>query len=153
MTSPRHGRGDDHPLAGYLFLLIVAALLFGVARAGIESSRRAQMKTEMREAVEAGTRGDYGEAESKLRALVREHPDEVDALFNLGLAELALEHDQDADALFAKVLALNPKDYDAMVERAAIQKHRGHAAAALEILDAIPAGQGHLRERLLNEWE
>lgn len=155
--TERHGprRDHEHPLAGIVFLLVVAGLVFLGARAGIQSSKHAKLKAEMREAVEAGARGEYDQAESSLRSIAHDHPDDVDALFNLGIAELALEHEDDAYATFERVLTLSPKDYDALAEQAVIHKHKGNRDKALAMLESIPAGEGHVRERLVHEaaWD
>jgi tetratricopeptide (TPR) repeat protein len=141
----------EHPVAGILWLaLVTAALAFG-AKSGIQGSKRAALRNEVREAVEAGERGEYLRAEELLRDVLREEPNDVDALFNLGVADVALDKLDEADEAFTKVLEKNPNDWDALAERATLAERKGKTDEALKTLDRIPEGQGHMTDRLQNE--
>jgi Tfp pilus assembly protein PilF len=142
---------QDHPVAGIIWLVAVGLAIGSGAKAGIEHSRRAKIRSDIREAVQTGERGNYAKAEGMLRDVVREHPGEPDALFNLGVAELGLERIDEADETFGKVLELNPSDWDAVAERATIAQRRGKTEQALSLLDRIPPGEGHIRDRLEGE--
>lgn len=146
---------QDHPIAGLIFLLLAASAIILGAKAGIEGSRKSEVNARIREAVELGRSGEFEEAEARLRAILRRHPDDTDALFNLGVALLARDEDDEADRAFARVLEIVPEDYDALAERAAIQKRRGNVDRAIAILETIPAGKANLKERLARDplWE
>jgi tetratricopeptide (TPR) repeat protein len=147
MSSSAH----DHPIAGFAWLLVAFGLIGLAGKAGIEKSAKSEINQEIRKAVDLGRNGDYQLAEEKLRSVLRRHPSDPDALFNLGVALLAQERDDDADTVFAQVLEVTPDDYDALAERAGIQKRKGRVDEAFALLDKIPVGRGNLKERLAQD--
>lgn len=105
----------------------------------------------IRQAVALGESGELEKAETLLKEIVAQSPDDLDALFNLGIAQLARDRLDDADQTFQQVLAKNPKDYEAVAERAGILARREKVEEALGLLESIPVGQGRLRERLAQD--
>lgn len=151
----------DHPIAGYTFLLLVAVGLAFGSKAAIQHSAEAHEaqkaaaieaeKQRVKDAVAVGQAGDYARAEQLLEALSHERPDDADILFNLGISKAAQEKDDDADKLFARVLELDPKDFDAVAERAGIKRRKNLLDETFILLDKIPVGEGHLKERLMRD--
>lgn len=148
----------DHPVAGFLFLAFAFGLIGVGSKAGMDASREAQRRVAkeqvnkaIRAAVELGQRGEFEQAEEALRKIVKEHPSDPDALFNLGIAQLAVEKDDEADRTFELVLGVSPSDWDAVAERAGIKKRKGDVEGGLALLEKVPPGMGHLPERLAQD--
>jgi hypothetical protein len=95
--------------------------------------------------------GDYPTVIQRLEQLIEKHPNEPGLYLNLGIAQRAAEKLDDADRTFAKVLEMDPNDYDAMAERANIQKEKGNLDAAIDILEKIPPRGGRVDVRLRDD--
>jgi tetratricopeptide (TPR) repeat protein len=155
----------DHPIAAALWLILVGGLIGLGAVKGTEASahhreaektqvvakERKSMSDELEKAIAPGKRGDVEEAITALEALAVKYPGEPAIRLNLGVAYRAAEKLDDADRSFAKVLELDPNDYDALAERATIQLERGDAEAAIAAVERIPANEGRMRERLMDD--
>ena len=75
----------SRPILGALFLFIGLAVAATFAYQLVEGPRRA-INNEINQAIELGRSGSYDDAIAKLEALVAQHPDNADALFNYGVA-------------------------------------------------------------------
>lgn len=149
---------SDHPIAGFAFLAVAFGTIAWGAEYGISTSKRAlaegakkEVNAEVRKAVDVGRGGDFEQAQKMLEEIVAKHPNDPDALFNLGISQTATERDDEADKTFQRVLELAPEDWDAVAERASIKKRKGQVDEALAMLEKIPAGKGHLHERLTQD--
>jgi tetratricopeptide (TPR) repeat protein len=145
----------EHPIAAGTFLIVVAGGIGLFARAGIQSGAhhekeavRAKLNQELDEVLNIARQEDYETAIQRLEKMIDDHPDMPGLYLNLGIAQRAANKLDDADRTFARVLELDPSDYDAMAERANIQKEKGNLEAALDILEKIPEGEGRLYLRL-----
>ena len=70
---------------------------------------------------------------------------------NLGICYRSLDKLDAADRAFARVLQLDPEDWDAVAERATIRITRGDRDQAFEMLASIPANRGQVQERLRSD--
>jgi tetratricopeptide (TPR) repeat protein len=146
---------EDHPIAGGVFLLVVAAAIGFGGKAGIEHSAHTALEHELEEAAKAEEAGQPATAAAILREVLRKSPESTSVMFNLGLTSLELDQDDAADEMFSKVLERKPDDYEAMACRALIMKRKGKVDEALTLLQKIPVGQGRLQEMLQTEsaWQ
>lgn len=106
------------------------------------------VSAEIMEAVMMGEGGNIEGAAKKLREISERHPDNTDALFNLGIALTGLERFDEADRVFQQVLEKEPEDYEAVAERATILLAQGKVEQALALAENIPPGEGRLGLRL-----
>jgi Flp pilus assembly protein TadD len=79
--------------------------------------------------------GDWREAEQTLRALLRVHPNQPDALNLLGIAAGKQGRAPEAEALFRKALAANPALAPAWVNLSEVYRQGGDGMHALETLE------------------
>lgn len=145
---------DNYILSG----LWLAATLGGIGYLGVTRTQETRVEahaqeqvavaSEMRAAIDAANAGRYADAARMLEALQERHPRSNSIRLNLGIAYSALEMFDDADAQFAKVLADNPKDWDAVAERAVLKSLQGDEAGGISLLETIPEGEGQLDKRL-----
>ncbi|MCB9654549.1 MAG: tetratricopeptide repeat protein [Deltaproteobacteria bacterium] len=91
---------------------------------------------------------EFPKMEQALLRLAREHPDNTTILLNLGILQGAQGRIEDAEASFSKVRDLDPEDYDAIAELAAIAELKGQTETALELLEKIPPQKGRMVDRL-----
>jgi Flp pilus assembly protein TadD len=173
MSQPHEAKpGHDHPtrshpFASYGFLLLAAFAILSLAQLGIEhaatvadhhEAHRAdvsQVSHDIMSAVRLGQTGNYLGAAQLLARIVQEHPNNVDAIFNLGVALSAAERYDDAEAAFMRIEELDPKDFNAVAEHAGVKKAQGDERAALSLLESIPAGEGNMKARLAEDprWD
>lgn len=118
-------------------------------RHAAQQSAKEQTKANMMKAIQAANSGQFAEAARMLEALQAEHPTSTSITLNLGIAYSALEMFAEADAQFEKVLEENPKDWDAVAERAKLKALQGDEAAGIAALEGIPEGEGQLDKRLV----
>jgi tetratricopeptide (TPR) repeat protein len=146
---------QDHPIAGTVFLVVAASTIGLLAHAGMRHSADLELAQEIDRAEKEARSGNTAKAEQLLREVVRRSPDKAVAEFDLGLAQLELHEDDEADKSFARVLELDPNDYEAMACRALIFKHKGKVDEALTTLEKIPVGKGRVVDLLENDlsWE
>lgn len=155
---------SKHPLAGGLFLVVAVGLIGFGAYSGIRSGDHrhdgagsppaapvADLNTRIVEAIRMGQGGDVEGAASRLRLVVREHPDNLDALYNLGVALIGTGEIAAAEAQFQRVLELAPGDPDALAELAGIRKDQGDLEGAFAYLNQISTQDEKLRQRLLED--
>jgi tetratricopeptide (TPR) repeat protein len=158
--------GHEHPLIAGAFLTLVVGAVGGAAvykllhpthskHAEAEPDHGtppeiepATVSEQIMAAIRIGEEGDMEAAAEILAVIVRGNPENADALFNLGIALGALERHADADKVFARILELNPKDWEATAERAGLQIAQGKIDDAFAMMDQIPAGEGRLSLRL-----
>lgn len=153
----------EHPVAGTIFLMVMAGALGFGAYSGIKGSRAAAIRHEINEAVDLARAEKYGRAEELLRGVLRRDPQNSVALFNLALVQYGMEcpagtekcYPDRANETFARLLDLRPDDYDAMMYRARILKQKSQVDEALSMLERIPAGKGHVAQMLEQDavWE
>lgn len=148
MTGGIDVKENDHPLAAYTFLFVVTATLGFAAKTGIESGRREALRQRIQEAAEIGDDGKLDQAAELLRSILRQHPSSAEAHFMLGVVLVSENQLDEADASFERALELEPTDWESLAERAVILKLKGQSTDALELLEKIPEGKGHLEERL-----
>lgn len=141
-------REKEHPLVGYAFLALVAALLFFAAKAGLEASRHKLMIEELKAAAEVGDNGELEKSEAMLEKVAAQYPNSPEAAYMLGVVRLRAERLEEADKAFTRALELDPQDWDAVAERATIAKIRGDIETAVAMLEKIPAGHGHVYDRM-----
>lgn len=141
----------NHPIAGIAFLILVGGLIVWAAKSGIEASRAADVKADIIRAVMVGDQGDLQASHALLKALVEAHPENTGALYMLASVEARLGRLDEADQLYARVLDRDPNDWESVAERAGIAKKKGNLDAGLAMLMQIPAGKGHIEERLMDE--
>ena len=113
-----------------------------------EDQRRAEIRQQMRQAIEAAQRQDYQTAERLLVRASEKYPTTPAIWLNLGIAYRAANKLDAADRALARVLDLAPEDWDAVAEQATIQFLRGKADLAFSLLEKIPANQGQVNARL-----
>ncbi len=140
--------------AGAWTLLVAGGIGFG-AVTGFKKSRHATMKEEVAKVIALGKAGRLLDAEEAFQGLAVRYPDEPSVWLNLGIAQRGLHRLPEAAKTFARVNELDPQDYDALAERASIQKLSGDVEGALTFLEEIPAGEGRVRIRLLRDriWQ
>lgn len=128
----------------------VALVVSGLSWIGISARGRneARLKAEINHAVAMGEAGRYGEAKDALAKIVKEEPDNVDALFNFGLAAWGSGDLQAAEHTFVRIGQLAPTDYEASAELAGLYCQLGEHAKALDLLEKVPVGAGNLAARL-----
>src|SRR5262245_61918033 len=107
------GHETDHPIAGVVFLGVMAVLLGVAATAGIKSSREATVRKVREQIVELGDSGATAQAEALAAELAEAHPDNPRVLFLLGRLQLETGKLEEADANFGRVFALEPGNWDA----------------------------------------
>jgi tetratricopeptide (TPR) repeat protein len=134
---------------------VVAGLIGWLAYGGLEKGAhherdalRSKLNAELDQVLAIAQQGDYETAIQKLQQMIVDHPRQPGLYLNLGIAQRAAGKLDDADRTFAKVLEMDPNDYDAMAERANVQKEKGNVDAALDIMEKIPEGQGRIYMRL-----
>lgn len=148
---------DNYLLSGLWLAATVGGIIYlgynGTisAQAEAEAHREAMVREEMVRAIDAGHAGRFADAARMLEALQAEHPDSTSVMLNLGLAYRGLELYDQADAQFQKVLAANPKDWDAVAEHATILKIKGQEQEAFEQLEKVPPGEGQVLVRLTGD--
>lgn len=152
---------SKHPLAGGLFLLVALGLIgfgaYSVIRAGAHggeeqaSPAKPELNARILEAIHMGQNGDVDGAATRLRVIVAEHPDNLDALYNLGVALIGTGEPAAAEMQFRRVLELVPGDPDALAELAGLRKDQGDLDGAFALLEQIPARDPKLRQRLLED--
>jgi tetratricopeptide (TPR) repeat protein len=148
----------DHPIAAGTWLLLIVGgigfLGFTGLQSGAEHEKNAEksgLNQELEAIIDAGRRGEYDVAIQGLEGMIAKYPNEPSLYLNLGIAQRAAERLDDADRTFAKVLELDPNDYDAMAERANILREKGNLEGALELMDKIPPGKGRVNMRLRDD--
>lgn len=156
---------SKHPLAGGLFLVVAVGLIGFGAYSGIKAgshgtqagaegaspSALPDLNTRLVEAIRMGQAGDVEGAATRLRLIVREHPNNLDAIYNLGVALIGTGELAAAEAQFQRVLELAPGDGDALAELAGLRKDQGDLDAAFAYLNQIPSRDEKLRQRLLED--
>lgn len=146
---------DNYVLSGLWLVATIGGIGYGgyVATQASKEAQKVQIqedvKEKMIEAIRAANRGRFAEAARMLEGLQKQHPTSNSIALNLGIAYSALEMYDDADAQFRAVLERNPKDYDAIAERAVMKALQGDEPAGLELLETIPVGEGQLDKRLV----
>ncbi len=145
----------EHPIAAGAWLVLVVGGIGALATLGLQSSadnekktERGELNKELDEIIAAGRNGDYDVAIERLEEMIGKHPDEPSLYLNLGIAQRAAGKLDDADRTFAKVLEIDPNDFDAMAERANILRERGDLEAAIDLMEKIPPNEGRLNMRL-----
>jgi tetratricopeptide (TPR) repeat protein len=148
----------DHPIAAGAWLLLVVGGIGFLATSGLKSgaeherdAAKSELNKELEEIIEAGRRGEYDVAIKGLEAMIVKYPKEPSIYLNLGIAQRAADKLDDADKTFAKVLELDPSDYDAIAERANILREKGDLEGAVAMMDKIPAGAGRVNMRLRDD--
>jgi tetratricopeptide (TPR) repeat protein len=146
---------QEHTIAGYGFLFVVACAIGFGAKAGIQHSRRVALVQRIQEAEKYAAGGDTRKAVATLREVLYDSPNNVTVLFNLALAHLELNEDDEADAALQRVLAIDPQDYEATAVHALILKREGKVEEALSTLEKVPVGKGRVRDLLQTDpsWE
>lgn len=148
---------DGHPLvAGTFLALAIGGVGYGTTRAVVGqreaavarvAAAEAERKAMLTDGVQRGQQGDFEGAVLVLTRLVREHPDDGDAAYNLGVALGALGRHDDAERVLSGLLARTPDDWGATAELAAVYDTRGDGERALQLLEKVPAGEGDLVAR------
>ncbi len=138
--------------------MVLSASFVGLVVSGIgyigltaEGRNSARLKEQVNRGVELGQKGDFKGARAVLAAVVEKNPSNVDALFNLGIAFSATGELDAAERAFARVAELDPTDFDAVAERAALLAQKGEPTKALDLLEQIPVGAGHLEARIVQD--
>lgn len=140
-----------HPVAGFAFLILIGGLIVWAAKSGVETSRAADVKHDIVVAAMVGDQGDLPRSHAILKELVEEHPEHTGAMYMLASVEARLGRLDEADQLYARVLERDANDWEAVAERAGIAKKKGDTDAGIAMLMQIPAGKGHIEERLMDE--
>lgn len=83
--------------------------------------------------------GQYSEAENTYNAILDLRPDEVDAYFLRGNVRMSLNHYEEAKADFDKVLAMEPKNYDRLIEIYEVLANFGYREVGQEYLQTALA--------------
>jgi tetratricopeptide (TPR) repeat protein len=144
----------DHPVMAFAFLGLMGTAVFGLATwrtmspAPQKGGGGGDLEAQIIEAVGLGEAGQVEEAAIRLAKITDEHPDNVDALFNYGVALTGLEQYDEADRVFRRVLELDPKDYDVVAERASLKIDQDKVDEAIQIAGTIPRGEGRMPLRL-----
>jgi tetratricopeptide (TPR) repeat protein len=89
-------------------LKIVFALALAMAAAGSPGQTPASADNQRQTALAKQQQGNYADAETAWRAVLKAHPADAEAFASLGLLEARLEHYKEAVPLYRKALALNP---------------------------------------------
>lgn len=134
--------------AGFVGLVVSGISYIGLTA---EARNNARLKEQVNRGVELGQKGDFKGAQSALAAVVERNPTNVDALFNLGIALSATGELDAAERAFARVVELDPTDFDAVAEQAALLAQKGEPKRALDLLEKIPVGSGHLEARIIQD--
>ena len=134
--------------AGFVGLVVSGISYIGLTA---EARNNARLKEQVNRGVELGQKGDFKGAQSALAAVVERNPTNVDALFNLGIALSATGDLDAAERSFARVVELDPTDFDAVAEQAALLAQKGEPKRALDLLEKIPVGSGHLEARIVQD--
>ena len=148
----------DHPIAAGVFLIVVASGIGTLASYGLQAGHdherkavKVELNKQLDDILDIARSGDYDTVIQRLEKMIEEHPSETGLYLNLGIAQRAAEKYDDADSTFAKVLEMDPNDYDALAERANIQKEKGNVDAAFDLLDKIPPRAGRIDVRLRDD--
>lgn len=148
----------EHPIAAGVWLILVVGGLGFLAKNGMEKSaehrekeEKQQINEELSKIIALGQGGKMKQAIEGLKELVVKHPEEPGLYLNLGVAHRAAGHLEEAEAAFEKTLELDPKDYDAMAERASILLEREKKEEAITLMEKIPQNEGRLRQRLRDD--
>ncbi|MBK8012461.1 MAG: hypothetical protein IPK13_14010 [Deltaproteobacteria bacterium] len=142
-----------HWIAMVVFLGGAIVGIGSFARWGVERAAEKEQAESLRAQVAAILGGSHDPAEfpameKALSELLREHPENPTILLNLGILQGAQGQIDEAEASFSKVRGLDPQDYDALAELAAIAQLKGKTEAALDLLETIPPGKGRMVDRL-----
>lgn len=131
----------------------VGLVVSGISYIGLTADARnsARLKEQVNRGVELGQKGDFQGAKSALVSVVEKNPNNVDALFNLGIALSATGELDAAERAFARVVQLDSLDFDALAEQAALLAQKGEPTKALDLLEKIPVGSGHLEARIVQD--
>lgn len=156
---------SKHPLAGGIFLVGAIGLIGFGAYSGIhsagghgtsaEAARALDVNAQVVEAIQLGQSGDVDGAAVRLRAIVSQHPENLDAIYNLGVALIGTGDGVEAERMFRRVLELAPDDGDALAELAGLKKDANDLDAAFALLEQIKVGDEKIRLRLLEDplWQ
>lgn len=153
---------ETHPVLAATFLILVFAGAGLLGEMAVRSSRTAAKTRadqayagQVLSAVKLGRQGKVDEALSLLEALVAERPENTDARFNFAVALAHLGRRAEARAQFEKVVSIDPRDFDAVVELAAIDVRDGKLDDALTLLESVPLGAAHFAEGALRQarWD
>jgi predicted Zn-dependent protease len=143
----------EHPVAGIVFLAIIAASLAIGSAWLINASLKAKWQQRVLEAVKVGDQGELERSEKMLEQILVEYPGSTATMLILAGAKADRGALDEADKLLARVLDLEPQDWEAVAERASIARQKGNIDAAIVLLEKIPPGEGHLRQRMNDvEW-
>jgi tetratricopeptide (TPR) repeat protein len=89
-------------------LKIVLALVLAMTAAGSPGQALTSADNQRQTAFALEQQGNYADAETAWRAVLKAHPADADAFAHLGLLEARQEHYKEAVPLYRKALALNP---------------------------------------------
>ena len=150
-----------HPIAGGIFLAVAVGLIGFGAYSGLQAgghgpvagtgSPSEDLNAKILEAIQLGQSGDVEGAAAGLKDIVARHPDNVDAVYNLGVALIGTGETETAEKQFRRVLELAPGDADALAELAGLKKDGGDLAAAFALLEQVPVQDPKIRQRLLED--
>ncbi|MBI2374566.1 MAG: tetratricopeptide repeat protein [Deltaproteobacteria bacterium] len=152
----------QHPFIAGAFLVVVfsSAGLVGEAglRRGREQARAARLEEldgRVLEAIKLGRTGQFAKARDILLEVVAEAPASSNAHFNLAVAHLGLGDKEHAKISLERARALDPMDWDAAVELAALELEQGNEDRALSLLESVPLGEGGMAQGTLlqSRWK
>ena len=149
-TKPQGAR----KIAGITVLILAGCVLLGgIYFAGTDQSNQAsaqkkKINKEISDAVSYGQAGDYKRALALLKQITDKHPKNTDGLYNYGVALRGVQSYAAADKVFQRLLEINPKDYEAIAERANLAVLQNDIEAGFDFLEQIPRGEGQLILRL-----
>ncbi|MEM7677249.1 MAG: tetratricopeptide repeat protein [Myxococcota bacterium] len=109
---------------------------------------RREIRAIIRKAIMAHRQLDYEAAEKMLEEASEKYPRVAAVWLNLGICYGSLNKLDAADRAFARVLEIDPKDWDAVAEKATVRAMRGKDDEALDLLATIPSMKGQVTERL-----
>ncbi|MEL7367880.1 MAG: tetratricopeptide repeat protein [Myxococcota bacterium] len=109
---------------------------------------RREIRAIIRKAIMAHRQLDYEAAEKILEEASERYPRVAAVWLNLGICYGSLDKLDAADRAFARVLEINPKDWDAVAEKATLHSMRGQGDKAIELLSTVPSMKGQVSERL-----
>jgi predicted Zn-dependent protease len=113
----------------------IVLLLLVVTNGWCEAQATATIASQLDRAARLVHAGDWAKAEQALRALLRAHPNQPDALNLLGIAAGKQGRAEEAEMLFRKALQSNPSLAAASVNLAQLYKERGDGERALRALE------------------
>src|SRR5215472_8263062 len=128
----------------------IALLLLLASPARCHSQITATTAAQLDRAARFIDTGDWQKAEETLRAMLRAHPGQADALNLLGIPEEKQGRAEEAETLFRKALRSNPSLAAVWVNLARLRQDRGDSERALRTLEE---GLSHAPQdpRLLSE--